>query len=365
MEVKRQKQKIAPGIRHLLLISGILCVFIDPGVIEGREAVKKADPACVVCSRIEMFQQVHQFVSRRFWEEFEGESLRVPLVYFSDTTSYLAFSDTSLFDIKYDILRCGNGMKIFKYARRLDAVPFHMENKMDFTNKNSPYYYNPVMLCSNVEKAKEVAPVKHTEEWIQLVMHEYFHGFQFHHPKTIAYFADSVRLHTDSLNKLYLNETWFSDAIKNENKLLLDAAGHTGDSMLYYTNQFIQSRLERRKAFMQRYGYSIAAAEDFWEKTEGTARYLEYYTGYAFMDMKSTSNNSCDSLFNYFQDYETASIDTSRWFRERTEIMPAYYYVTGFNMCRLMDKLRVEYKNKLFENAGITLFGLLCERKKY
>ncbi len=102
--------------------------------------------------------------------------------------------------------------------------------------------------------------------------------------------------------------------------------------------------------------------ENYWETMEGTARYAEYYMAGNFKYLSLHEPISCDSLFQDFEDYKgSKDFETIAEFKERTEIMEAYYYVTGFNLCRLMDKLGIEYKTQLFDNPESGLYNIFIE----
>jgi hypothetical protein len=40
-----------------------------------------------------------------------------------------------------------------------------------------------------------------------------------------------------------------------------------------------------------------------------------------------------------------------------------YFYATGFNMARLLDKLGIEYKSRLFKDGKISLEDILREQQ--
>jgi len=65
---------------------------------------------------------------------------------------------------------------------------------------------------------------------------------------------------------------------------------------------------------------------------EGTARYIEYFKNY--------------------------TITNDKWFYINGA---TYYYATGFNIARLLDKLKVDYKSRLF-NKKIFLDDILREQ---
>jgi hypothetical protein len=122
------------------------------------------DKTCVVCDRLSLFETIKQKVGAKYWHSYNTKDMTPPLVYFDDSVSWLAFSNKVLFkNIKYEGIKCASGIILYKLKIRLDTVLFHMENKMSFTDATSPYYYHPIMFCSNVKTASRLIPeVKNT-----------------------------------------------------------------------------------------------------------------------------------------------------------------------------------------------------------
>lgn len=317
------------------------------------------DESCLVCDRLSLLQQIKPYVAEGYWPTFDTDSLTPPMVYFDDSMSWLAFSAENIYKNiqSAERVNCPNGLILYRMKQRLDTIPFHMENKMTFNDSLAPNFYRPVMYCSNVEAAKKLVPVvNNTEDWLQMVLHEYFHAFQFTHKKNLRYLADSIKILEDSLDRSYQKYEWFSKMLKSENENLLHAIDASSEDSTYqYLNQFLKIRETRRQQFNKEAGYDISRSEKFWEKTEGTARYIEYHSGFIYHDNQTNVNLTCDSLFNNFKQYTTMDFIKRPWFYEKTQIMPAYYYVTGFNLCRVMDKLNISCKEKLFAEVNTGL----------
>jgi hypothetical protein len=300
-------------------------------------------------------QEIKPEVAKRYWPGFDSDSLTPSLLYFDDSLSWLAFSDRNLFNdnVSAKKIICPGGLSLYRLNKRLDSIPFHMENKMSFSDPASPSFYNPIMYCSHTERTRSLIPeVESTEEWLQMVLHEYFHAFQFSHTNSIDYLADSLKIGADTLNRVYKFNKWFSSSLENENNFLLEALNsHSRDSVLLLTKKFLVNRQNRRKEYMRVSGTDITSLEKFWEKIEGTARYVEYNTGFIYADNNIGMLESCDTLFNGFKGYKGVDFVKQPWFYKKTEMMQAYYYVTGFNLCRLMDKLGISYKDHLFDQT--------------
>lgn len=316
---------------------------------------------CVACERIQLFEKSKELISSDIWKGLNEASLTPPLLYFTDSNTYVAFDDKGLFaDSAHQSIECHPGLPLKKSAR-MDTRPFHMENRMNFTDSAAPDYYQPLMQCSDVEAMHRLIPeFEKTEDWLQLVMHEYFHGFQFSHPATIRYLAETIQASADTLDKIYASNTWLQEELEKENAALLNAIRSTAkDSLQYYVDVFLQVREQRRKTFVGHGTFDLTLMENFWETIEGTARYVEYYMAGSFGQMETAGAIRCDSLFRDFEEARAVlNFEDQPEFRQRTQLMPAYYYVTGFNLCRLMDKMGIEYKAGLFNDPSRGLYKI-------
>jgi hypothetical protein len=322
---------------------------------------------CAVCERMYLFNEIKELVLNKVWLGLDSGSLTVPLLYFNKSHAYMTFGDDEIFKHReYETIECNENLFITKLSR-LDTQPFHMENKMSFTDATSIYYYRPMMLCSDVETMHEFVPdFSKTEDWLQLVMHEYFHSIQFSHPATINYLAKTIKIPADTLDKIYTQNQWYQQELKKENDELLKAIeSTTKDSLKIHIKQFFQIRENRRKKYETMTGQNLRVLENFWETIEGTARYVEYYMAGNFNQIANTSIR-CDTLFHNFEDYnDELNFEDKPQFRKRTEMMTAYHYVTGFNLCRLMDKMKINYKHGLFNSPQRGLYELLLMNAKH
>lgn len=314
----------------------------------------------IICERLTLFNQIKKDVAKTYWTEFGIYKNQSPLIYVSDSASYVINSDSDfLKDSVQSAFNCGEIN--LKQTRNFDLRPFIMENKMSFSDSTSPFYFNPVMMCSSVEvMLKNIPYFTTTEEWFQLVMHEYFHSFQFRNKAVINYLADTIKFSADTLTYFYLNDSLFKNSLKEENRYLLAAIRTNSiDSTGYYYKRFIEERALRRTYFRLKYEYDISTFENFWEKIEGTARYVEYYCGDIFYQYSKSKMKITDPLFKNFSAFNKKNFSEGKHFKEREEMMAYYFYVTGFNLCRLMDKLQIEYKSVLFKNGSVALTDLI------
>ena len=325
------------------------------------QRITQRDNMCTICERVNRFDELVARTSEAFWPGFNHPDYKVPLFYFTQRYTYMFFAPPKLLK-RFDgeKAECTNGLKLYK-VKRIDSIPFHMSNQTDIEDDLSPYYRNPVMFCSDVAAAmKQVPDITNTEEWAAIVLHEYFHGFQLKHDVIMDYLADNLKAGADTLIQLYRQNEWFKIAVGEENELLLQAIQTaSADDARTLARTYLEKRKSRRERFKAETKYDIGSREDFWEKLEGTARYVEYNLAYVYMG-SAAPRRSCDSNFNSFTTYKKPGFESMAWMHDKTTIMPAYYYVTGFNLCRLMDKLKIAYKEGLFDRS--TSLAVILER---
>lgn len=353
------KNRIYHSAAHILL-SAVFCIATINA--QAQKPVATQDNTCEICERIYQIDTLISYIATAYWPGLDEPQYRAPLFYFTDSNTYMTAPNAIVKKhFRSKKIQCSNKLELYKLARRVDKIPFHMSNQTDIAKKRSPYYRNPVMFCSDVAAANRIEPdISNTEEWLAIVLHEYFHAFQLKHSGMMNYLADSLKMGADTLITLYRQNEWLKNDLKTENDLLLRAiATANKDSMNYYIKAFLLKRKERRAAFKTKMGYDIAPIENFWEKMEGPARYVEYHLAYIYNKTVLPKHiQYCDTFFNEYKTYKQPGFEKMAWMHDKTLIMPAYYYVTGFNMCRALDKCGVNYKKDLFDN-GTPLSTLL------
>ncbi len=88
----------------------------------------------------------------------------------------------------------------------------------------------------------------------------------------------SIVLFFDShiLQSLYLNHTWYKNRVNKENELLLTALNSSDiDLARKHLCSFLKIRSNRRKKAYRKLHTDITKAEQTYEMTEGSARYIE------------------------------------------------------------------------------------------
>ena len=262
---------------------------------------------------VERLQYVYALkvvINDSVWSGFADKQYDVPLLYYGDTC-------------------CDNNIQIYQ-TEKVDDKPFHMH--VTFTDEESNIdYHTPFMRCSSLEQTSKTIPdVTSVNEWATMVMHEYFHGFQFKNDGYLdTYEAITNAVLPDTLIALAACHDWYRESITQENDFLLKAIDANDiEASRAYIQSFFELRNERRERVKKELCIDIVALEQLYETMEGSARYIEY------------------CLYRHFGNF---SLSDAKWLYT---VGRKYYYATGFNLLRLSDKLRIDYKYLIFKNVS-------------
>ena len=288
------------------------------------------DTASVV-GRLQYVYVLKKVINNRVWPGFADKENDVPLIYYDDTCCYVVNPSDKIQTLyKTENVFQNYDVAIFK-MQRIDNIPFHMH--VTITDEEGRIdYRTPVMRCSSLEQTRKTIPdVTTVREWVTMVMHEYFHGFQFKQDGFLdAYEKAFAACHQDTLSALQAQHEWYRQSILQENELLLKAIDEANlDKVKAHIRKFFELRDGRRDRMRKEQNTDIAAAEQYMEITEGSARYIEY------------------RLYEYFGDF---SLSEAKWLYT---IGKNYYYATGFNLLRLLDKLGIEYHSYIFKDVSV------------
>lgn len=362
----RHKLRLANRRHHLSRMRKLSIIILTITLISCGKNKEKQDE--VILNRIEYVYNLKSLIDEDIWTGFSDKKFDLPLVYYTDTTCYVA-NPTEKFINTYtpSLVFENETLKIYK-TYLLDSIPFHMSVGITFGDTTADYNYkSPFMNCSSPEITKKNVPdVLSTEQWATMIIHEYFHGFQFKHPTFLSYYEQNILdVSGDSLKNLYKDNKWFRESIDGENDLLLKAI--KSDSTIEILNsvqRFFVLRDQRRERTKQLLNSDIKIIEEGYETMEGTARYLEFCLYSKFTterpDSKLVKSDTLYHSNDYFRDYR---IENDQWLY-LTKKTSYYYYAIGFNMVRLLDKLKIEYKSRLFHENGLTLEEILREQIK-
>ncbi len=316
----------------------------------------------VIFDRIAFVFNLKQDVDKKVWKTFNDKIYDLPLIYYTDSSSYVANpTEKFLNTFKSTLVFENNQINIYKTAQRIDNISFHMATGLTMGDPTNEYnYQSPFMNCSGFEETSKTIPdVLSTEEWITMIMHEYFHGFQYKHQAYLDFYEKNiVQVQPDSLKSIYKNQDWFKTSIDKENDYLLQAIEEKDElKRMILINNFFGLRNERRKESLQKLQFNIENYEKCAETMEGTARYVEYNLYNIFSTMPTVNILKADSSYKSFSKFKDFNLENEKWLylTEKT----TYYYAIGFNMARLLDKLAIDYKSTLFKQGGLSLEDIL------
>ena len=279
-------------------------------------ALSPAPDTSTVVGRIQYVYALKEVVDNSIWPGFAAPENDIPLVYYEDSLCYVAnptpaFAGERVFS--------ASGLEIVRIPR-VDDTPFHMH--VDCTDS-----LGPIMRCSSPEVTKQFVPeVPSVNVWAPMVMHEYFHGFQFKQEGFLDEFMRISSFETDTLTALCADYAWFKESVVEENSLLLKAIERPG-SAEDYMREFFELRDKRRARVAAELGVDIVAYEQLMEIVEGSARYVEY------------------RLYRHLGEYSWAKY---QWLFKPSD---KYYYALGFNALRLLDKLGIDYRPDIFSSV--------------
>ena len=315
----------------------------------------------VIFDRIEYVYNLRSIVDDSIWNDFDHKRFDLPLVYYTDTCCYVANPTNKFLRIYKPALVFENGeIKIYKTDSLIDNIPFHMATEFSSGDTSRYKYKSPFMLCSSFELTKKtIEDIASSEQWAAMVIHEYFHGFQFKHKAYSDFLNQYIySIPKDSLTEIYNENAWFKESVDKENNILLAAinAGSLAETSKL-VNEFFELREKRRQRARDERKFDVQIAEEIYETMEGTARYVEYGLYNQFTtkppNQKLVKTDTAYHAYDYFRNFK---LENEKWLYVTGEY---YYYATGFNMTRLLDKNKLEYKQRLFNESNLSLEQLL------
>jgi hypothetical protein len=136
--------------------------------------------------------------------------------------------------------------------------------------------------------------------------------------------------------------------IQSENDYLMEAIAEPNDSTRI---SLIKSYLSSRSLRIMKYGKvypHLEQVENYYVLQEGSARYIEYQSMQILSDFAKQSKApeiEQDPNFKGFEEFSDFNL-TGEAFNYLTYAGPSdYHYTIGFNIMRLLDALKVTYKN--------------------
>jgi hypothetical protein len=363
------------GLGRLSAPVSLFCVFAVFVAFAVLSCSQPPTQEQVAIDRIEYVYDLKPVVEKH-WPGFSDRRLDIPLVYYTDSVCYAVNPTEELLAARPDALKVfdNSDIKIYRTAL-LDSVPFHMSVSMSLGDPDPAApdydYRSPLVLCSSFEITRTIVPgVESVGEWATMLMHEYFHGFQFRHPEFLNHYEQAALYlpPQDTLKRLYKNDERFRESIDRENDALLaalDALGATetpakvkaeagaeagAEETLSTTDireaaaqvaTFFRLRDERRTLTQRQSGFDTTSLEQLYETMEGTARYVEWALSGEL------------GLFD-----PATGMPEWLWRTDKT----TWFYASGFNMARLLDKLGGRWRSRLFNEGSLSLEQILVEK---
>jgi len=333
-------------------ISTILCL------LTGLACFSQSKTEELAIARIQYVYKLKKAIGDKIWPSFGNDKYNIPIIYYSGDTTFVA-NPHPKFVKQYDPIPIfvRSKLSVYRINRRIDTVQLRMMVSVSYGPDTTLYDYNtPYMKCNSREEFIQATPFKpDTRGWVAIILHEFFHGFQFLHEGYRDYVARHNFIYSavrDPLQNLFRTQDWYRDYLKSENDLLLKACKSENrqqtDSLI---RVFFDIRKERRSRIKTDSDFDFELTEKSFETMEGCARYVEAM------------------LFSYYvKDRQLAAVDTAfnnkGNSRENIEALERitegdYYYATGYNIVRLLKKLNIDFSSVLFKNPSVTLEELL------
>lgn len=310
---------------------------------------------------VERIQYLHTLKKylNKVWPTFDSPEYTADIAYFTPTKTFITGRPISKTLKKRPIKAYRRGNILIEETERLDTIAFHMFTAYENDDNSKLWYRYPVILCSDYDTtSKHIEDIPNTQTWATIVLHEYFHGFQFRHPEFIRFANDSVTVSITKLQSYYDHYPWFRESIEKENQILLEClASKNIQKIKVLFKEYKAQRSQRLLKFHQTEKFDLTPQEEFMEKMEGSARYMEYQL---YLSFKNIPTNK--ELMNIDKHYDPLALKTFKlkdkpWMYKSNSIR--YFYSTGFNMLRLLDQLNVKYKKHFFDDNNSTPYRLL------
>lgn len=346
-----------------ILILFMLSLFITNGV--NAQVLKPTENEQLIIERFEYLKNIKEYIGNAFWSSFATNQFPGTVVYFTDSSSYFINPKPEMAGkvSKYAILENEYDWNIWKLRMPLDSAKFVMETQFQFDSKTKNYinYRTPVLFCSSPELTqKEKVVINTLQEWSVAAMHEMFHQYQYSNEAIMTYvlrlYEEKKMIDMDSLQGIYLSNQAFRDTLAKENNLLKQALAATSfDQEKKLFAEFLKLRGKRNMEYFKKKKFWVNTPENFWEKLEGTALMVEQQLKENIQKITPPPYIvEHDKMYNPNFLYDEKEKSEEQFY---SELNDERYYVgtTGYNMVRLLEKNKVDYKNNFFNYASLPL----------
>lgn len=332
----------------------------------------KSTPEILVDSDTRLLETAHrlqQLFGSEVWPSFETFTTQV--VFVTDRGQVLLNSSNApTYYLPYEgpVPTWAKKKALYTRERRGPEGSIYTQEKFDTdyiasaysSSQTKRHFSNSVFFVDSIERFHKKGWKWSVEDWMAIYWHEVFHDFQ-----DTLYKADLV---SDSVTDFkpvedLINDDAYRNEISKEQKLLSEAlkVSSPSDKHRIICKEFLPLR-EARYAFLRKSGKaSSIATEQFYEISEGTARYVEELLTIAVANAPSNSRNefSLISALPHFDGFRKFKGRTKRRYFDRILNLPKgerYFYQTGFALALVLDQVMPDWKNSAFKSKEF-LFG--------
>lgn len=358
----------------LLLIAGV-CILATACQNQKKDPQKRIEsvqpanhldlPDSLSSRRISFVLNLKKSVAESTWPDFGTKNNEGTLIYFDADKSEIFFPDSHMNRKLQDFNKHSDH---YWLTVRTDSVPYHMEVMISFNEEDSSefFYKNPVEQYSSVEEIGNYIPsVKSTEMWATMVVHEMFHHYQYNNENYKGYAESVIGILPFNINNLIAlcqKDEEFLPMIQKENDYLMKAISESNKGI---RDSFILKYLDERRRRIQKYSMvhpNLEQVENYYVIQEGSARYIEYKSMLILSNFANRLGSPViedDPKFKSYSEFEEIDLKNPA-FSYLTYAAPSdYHYTIGFNIMRLLDELKIEYKTLLLNNPEKALHHYL------
>ncbi|MCB9033995.1 MAG: hypothetical protein H6553_09170 [Chitinophagales bacterium] len=350
-----------------LLIYIIVLICFSFQLANAQEVL--TDKEKVMVARIDCLNNMKQFAGNLYWKDFGKSNFVGTIVYITDSASYFFNPEALIMERihNYAPIDASEDYSLLKLAPfKTPIAIIETMFEPEFGDESQIYYKLPVLFASSPElyQRLNINEFNNTDEWLVSAFHEYYHQYQYKNIAILDYITSLLKqkklLTMDSLSSIYHNNIAFKDSLDKENQLLLKAIQSTNKEVeKKYFAEFLKVRNERRKQYIKQTKFPINLPEDFWEKLEGATYYQEAILKHNYNAFKGDSTLlKIDNNYTGGTSFSSFNMNSDPKYSDTNE---AFYYVgaIGFNLIRLLEKNKVNYKDNLYKFASQPLHTLL------
>lgn len=315
----------------------------------------------IIIERIHLVHKTIREIEKKQWAKTYDKMSNVPWIYYSDSINYVLNPNENYLE-KYKPIKIEvPELELYKHPN-LEDKQFNME--LSITRNDSTYfdYMYPFLNTSSFEITNKVVPdVPHVEEWFTMLLHEKFHGYQFMHSEFLKYYNEITKhISQDSIQNVYKTHDWFKTMIDEENGFLLTAINtKSREQSLSALNKFKDIRKKRRMKYEKLFSSDIETVERVYELVEGSARYYDRLAQKTIASMKPYKPlKDIDKFYNGVKPFAENYDELNSW-AYKSDKSGEYFYATGYNLMRVLDRLEIKYQEELFKDVKMDLEVLL------